>query len=74
MPIIKSAGVLHFGPELDPTWMSAEGMRSQNSALVLVAGGGLLGGADAARTPLADSLRAMLASLDTLFGLHNHEP
>ena len=34
--------------------------------LVLVAGGGS-GGADAARTPLADSPRAMQATLDTLF-------
>ena len=29
---------------------------------------------DAARTPLANSPRAVQASLDTLFGLHNHEP
>jgi hypothetical protein len=37
-------------------------------------GRGLLGGADAERTPLADSPRAMQASLDTLFGLHNSRP
>jgi hypothetical protein len=47
---------------------------TQRRPLVLVAGGALGGGADAARTPLAHSPRAMQASLDTLFGLHNHEP